>query len=94
MPAYKLKGKIDESGNLIIKESIQLPPGEVEVQLKSLESVDMYAPKTEMDTVNNHTELECSVPILKEWLELTEPAPPDFDDDQAKWDYLKEKYKL
>ena len=84
MPVYKLKGKIDKSGNLIIKEPIQLPPGEVEVQLKLLESVDIPASKTDMNPAKTHRQVECSVPILKEWLELTEPAPSDFDDDQAK----------
>jgi hypothetical protein len=38
--------------------------------------------------------VECDIPILKEWLEKTEPAPPDFDADQAKWEYLKEKHNL
>jgi hypothetical protein len=94
MPVYKLKGKIDKFGNLIIKEPIQMPPGEVEVHLQSLESADISASKTEMNPAKTHRQVECSVPTLKEWLELTEPAPSDFDDDQAKWDYLKEKYNL
>jgi hypothetical protein len=94
MQVYKLKGTVDRFGNLIIKEPIQLPPGEVEVRLQSIESVDTSASKIEMDMTKPDRQVECSVPILKEWLELTEPAPPDFDDDQAKWDYLKEKYNL
>lgn len=36
MQVYKLKGTVDRFGNLIIKEPIQLPPGEVEVRLQSL----------------------------------------------------------
>lgn len=94
MQVYKLKGTVDRFGNLIIKEPIQLPPGEVEVRLQSIESVDTSASKIEMDMTKPDRQVECSVPILKEWLELTEPASPDFDDDQAKWDYLKEKYNL
>ena len=31
MQAYKLKGKIDQSGNLLITESVNLPPGNLEV---------------------------------------------------------------
>jgi hypothetical protein len=31
MQAYKLKGKIDESGNLLITEPVNLPPINVEV---------------------------------------------------------------
>ncbi|MDB9522908.1 hypothetical protein PN480_13280 [Dolichospermum circinale CS-1225] len=28
---YKLKGKIDQSGNLLITETVNLPPGNVEI---------------------------------------------------------------
>ena len=31
MQAYKLKGKIDQSGNLLITELVNLPPGNVEI---------------------------------------------------------------
>jgi hypothetical protein len=31
MQAYKLKGKIDQSGNLLITEPVNLPLGNVEV---------------------------------------------------------------
>ena len=31
MQAYKLKGKIDQSGNLLITEHLNLPPGNVEI---------------------------------------------------------------
>ena len=31
MQAYKVKGRIDESGHLIINEPIKLPPGDVEI---------------------------------------------------------------
>lgn len=54
----------------------------------------MSASKIDIDPAKPYRQVECNVPILKEWLELTEPAPPDFDDDRAKWDYLKEKYNL
>ncbi len=30
MQAYKLKGKIDQSGNLLITEPLNLPPGNTE----------------------------------------------------------------
>lgn len=39
-------------------------------------------------------DVECSIPILKEWLERTDPTPPEFDPDQARWEALKEKYNL
>jgi hypothetical protein len=31
MPAYKLKGKIDQSGKLLITEPLNLPPRNVEI---------------------------------------------------------------
>ena len=31
MQAYKLKGKIDQSGKLLITEPLNLPPGNVEI---------------------------------------------------------------
>jgi len=31
MQAYKLKGKIDSSGNLVITDPLNLPPGDVEI---------------------------------------------------------------
>ena len=31
MQAYKLKGKIDKSGKLLITEPLNLPPGNVEI---------------------------------------------------------------
>jgi len=29
---------------------------------------------------------------LQNWFEKTQPAPPDFDPEQAKWGYLTEKH--
>ena len=40
MQAYKLKGTIDRSGQLIIIEPIEMPPGEVEVIVLSVSTVD------------------------------------------------------
>ncbi len=34
------------------------------------------------------------IKVLQNWFEKTQPAPPDFDPDQAKWEYLKEKHNL
>ena len=31
MQVYKLKGKIDEAGNLVVLESLDMPPGDVEI---------------------------------------------------------------
>ncbi|HAG85317.1 MAG TPA: hypothetical protein DCL61_30265 [Cyanobacteria bacterium UBA12227] len=96
MLAYKLKGKIDAAGNLAIGEPVNIPPGDVEVII--LQIVETVSSSTvsqiEGSTPQPKRNVECSIPILKEWLENTEPAPSDFDPDQAKWDYLKKKYNL
>jgi len=116
MQAYKLKGKIDNSGNLVINESINMSPGEVEViilqPVAAPENITATQPKNpkkqHLPAVQSLKELlatappitkvqrkvECDIPILKEWLELTQPAPENFDIDQAKWEYLKEKHNL
>lgn len=97
MQAYKLKGTIDRSGHLIITEPIEMPAGEVEVII--LQPVipmveNATVPEIESQAAKPKRKVQCSVPILKEWLENTEPAPPSFDADQANWEYLKEKHNL
>ncbi|WP_226889295.1 hypothetical protein [Nostoc sp. MG11] len=96
MQAYKLNATIDESGHLIIDEPLNIAPGTVEViilqPVPSLESPREN--QTQSQPVKQKRIVECSIPILKEWLESTEPTPSDFDPDQAKWEYLKEKHNL
>lgn len=87
MQAYKLKAKIDQNGQLVITEPINLAPGDVEIIiLQSTESSDA-APE-------QPKEREYQVQALKDLLENAPPTPPDFDPDQAKWEYLKEKHNL
>ena len=94
MQAYKLKGKIDQSGNLLITEPVNLPPGNVEV---------IVWPAT--DTLDNTTALtsepapetpkrKSRIKAFQGLFENAPPVPADFDPDQAKWEYLKEKHNL
>ncbi|GAX40067.1 hypothetical protein NIES4075_10290 [Tolypothrix sp. NIES-4075] len=93
MQAYKLKAKIDDAGNLVITEPVKMPPGDVEViVLQVVESAS---------STNSETESQSQTPkrpnkikALQGWFEKTQPAPADFDPDQAKWEYLKEKHNL
>ena len=96
MQAYKLKGIIDDSGHLLIGAPISMPPGNVEVIVWSSESTPepSISPENEPSAHIPKRTVECDIPSLKAWLEKTEPAPPDFDVDQAKWEYLKEKHNL
>lgn len=94
MQAYKLNATIDESGHLIIDEPLNIAPGEVEVIILqptvSKESVSEVSTEPQTDKPKRQTKIKA----LQGWFEKTQPAPPDFDADQAKWEYLKEKHNL
>ncbi|MBN3873426.1 hypothetical protein [uncultured Nostoc sp.] len=94
MQAYKLKGKIDPSGKLLITEPLNLPPGDVEIVVwqvtDTLDNTTTVASETAPETPRRRTKIKA----LQNWFEKTQPAPPDFDPDQAKWEYLKEKHNL
>ncbi len=94
MQAYKLKGKIDPSGNLVITETVNLPPGDVEVIV--WQTTEMFD-----NTTTSASELRSETPKRKSRVKAFEglfenapPIPPNFDPDLAKWEYLKEKHKL
>ncbi|MGI2905954.1 hypothetical protein [Tolypothrix sp. VBCCA 56010] len=93
MQAYKLKGKIDDAGNLVITEPVKMPPGDVEViVLQVVESASSTNPKTESQ--QEKPKRKSKVKSLRELLENAPPVPPDFDPEQARWEGLKEKYDL
>jgi hypothetical protein len=95
MQAYKLKGTIDESGHLIITEPIEIPAGEVEVIiLQPAPEAENSTSKTEISTEMPTRKRPSKIKALQDWFENTEPAPPDFDPDQARWEALKEKHNL
>jgi hypothetical protein len=88
MQAYKLKAKIDQNGHLVITEPINLAPGDVEVII--LQSTEASLAETSEQPKRR----EYKIQALKDLLENAPPTPPDFDPDQAKWEYLKEKHNL
>lgn len=96
MQAYKLKGKIDSAGNLVITEPVKMPPGDVEViVLQLVETVaDSTVSETELQPEVRKNQLKSRVKSLRELLENAPPVPPDFDPEQARWEALKEKYNL
>ena len=87
MEALKLKGWIDTDGHLHIKDLIDLPVGEVELVVWQ---ISQSAPLSSSQPRREKT----SVKALEGWFEQTEPAPEDFDVDEARWKALKEKYDL
>jgi hypothetical protein len=94
MQAYKLKGRIDQSGHLIITEPTDLSPGEVEIiVLRPSLTEDNSVPIEETSTATSKKR-KTVVKAFQDLFENTEPAPPDFDPDQARWEALKEKHNL
>ena len=93
MQAYKVKGKIDGTGNLVVAEPIKIPPGNVEVII--LQVADEVKSPTETATVSQpETKRPTKIKALQGWFEKTKPAPYDFDPDEARWEALKEKHNL
>ncbi|MBD2082647.1 hypothetical protein [Leptolyngbya sp. FACHB-17] len=88
MATYKLKGKVDANGQLVITETIDLPPGDVEVIV--FQRVSNASPEATQPSSARPTKIK----FLREWFAKTEPAPPNFDADEARWQALKEKYDL
>ncbi len=96
MQAYKVKGKIDEVGQLVLTEPVQIPPGDVEVIVLQLvpakENVKDSETKLQPEKVTK--ESQSGVRSLRELLENAPPVPPEFDAEQARWEALKEKHNL
>lgn len=94
MQAYKVKGRVDATGHLIVAEAIELTPGEVEVIVLQAPIRSEAVP--DLDQLEDLSAQRRSSPIKAfQGLFETAPAvPPDFDPDQAKWEYLREKYDL
>ncbi|MBW4632835.1 MAG: hypothetical protein KME30_13340 [Iphinoe sp. HA4291-MV1] len=94
MQAYKLKRKVDTAGNLVITEPVQIPAGDVEVIV--LQAVETAANSTVLETESQPEtpKRKSRVKAFEGLFENAPPVPPDFDPDQAKWEYLKEKHNL
>ena len=58
MQAYKLKGKVDAAGNLLITEPVKMPPGDVEVIV--LQTVEVVA-----SSIDSKTESQLETPKRK-----------------------------
>ncbi|BAZ23757.1 hypothetical protein NIES4073_46460 [Kalymmatonema gypsitolerans NIES-4073] len=96
IPTIRRRGNaiIDELGRLIMDEPLNIAPGKVKIIILQSQASVEVATETQPQPTKPKRVVECSIPILKEWLESTEPTPSDFDPDQAKWEYLKKKHNL
>ena len=99
MQAYKLRGKIDATGNLVVVEPVNMPPGDVEIIVLQLPDTVKQASASE-NAIEPETPKKKFKTRVKAFQALFErdsvPEPLDFDDPdkQAKWEYLKEKHNL
>jgi hypothetical protein len=93
MQAYKVNATIDESGNLIIDEPLNIAPGKVEVIILQIPS-EITSTEIPTEPQPDKPKKQTKIKALQGWFEKTQPAPPDFDADAARWEALKEKHNL
>jgi hypothetical protein len=99
MQAYKLRGKIDATGNLVVVEPVNMPPGDVEIIVLQLADTVKQASASE-SAIAPETPKKNFKTKVRAFQALFErdavPERLDFDDPdkQAKWEYLKEKHNL
>ncbi len=90
--AYKLQGKIDQTGHLVLMEIPSLPAGDVEVII--LHSDSQSQPLEPIITPSKTAASKTEVKVFQDLFKHTEPVPTDFDPEQARWEALQEKYDL
>jgi hypothetical protein len=88
MQAYKVKGRIDESGRLILDNAIELQPGEVEVIVLQPRS---NTNGLDAPIISEKPRQMVKTNAFRDLLETAQPVPDNFDPDQARWEALKEK---
>ncbi len=93
MQAYKAKGKIDATGNLVVTQPIEIPPGNVEVIILQVAD-EVNSTETASESPVETSKRPTKIKALQGWFEKTKPAPADFDPDEARWEALKEKHNL
>ncbi|MBE9095049.1 hypothetical protein [Tychonema sp. LEGE 07203] len=96
MQAYKLRGKIDATGNLVVLEAVNMPPGDVEIIVWPVADAVVSSPElvVESQEANPKRKVKTKIKALQAWFENTQPVPPDFDAEEARWEALKEKHNL
>ncbi len=84
MVSTKIKGIINENGELIINEKINLNPGEVDIII------------LQTNTEIKYNSVQFRSQTFKDLLETESPLDEaiDIDIDAVKWNYLQEKYNL
>lgn len=88
MEAIKLKGIVDIKGQLIIEETINLSPGEVEIIISKINNLANTENLTKSQPIKHRSQ------TFKDLLENEFPTDEKFNVDANKWNYLQEKYNL
>ena len=91
MQAYKAKGKINATGNLVVEKSIKIPPGNVEVIVLQLADEVSNSTETVTESQPETSRRPTKIKALQGWFEKTKPAPPDFYPSESRWEALEEK---
>jgi hypothetical protein len=96
MQAYKLRGKIDATGNLVVVEPVNMPPGDVEIIVLQLADPVVNSPDRliQSQEAKPKRKVTTKIKALQAWFDNTQPVSPDFDAQEARWEALKEKYNL
>lgn len=96
MQVYKLRGKIDATGNLVALEPVDMPPGDVEIIVWPVADAVVSSPELVIQSqeANPKRKVTTKIKALQAWFENTQPVPPDFDAEEARWEALKEKHNL
>lgn len=92
MQVYKLRGTIDATGNLVVLEPLDMPPGDVEIIVWTV--ADAVKLASESKSAIPETKFKTKVKAFQAWFDNTQPVPPDFDAEEARWEALKEKHNL
>jgi hypothetical protein len=79
---------------LLITETVNLPPGNVEIIVWPATNTFDNTTAPTSEPAPEIPRRRSKIKALQNWFEKTQPAPPDFDPEQAKWEYLKEKHNL
>lgn len=88
MEATKVKGFVNEKGQLIIEETINLSAGKVEIVILKSDNLIIKKNNDDKSTIKYKTK------TFKDLLETEIPINENLDSDDSKWNYLQEKYNL
>ncbi|GET38096.1 hypothetical protein MiSe_28500 [Microseira wollei NIES-4236] len=65
------------------------------IVLQVVETVDNdTAAKSDAEDATPKRQPRTRIKAFQDLFEKTQPAPPNFDPDEAKWEYLKQKHNL